>query len=130
MSGISPDIPAGLGMWRVLGLLTVAFILASGQMLFKIAADRLVLGQGPVALAVSFVTRPMVVALVLYGLATLLWVYLLHGLPLSRAYPFIGLVFAFVPLMSWLVFRDALNARYAVGLMLMLAGLYLISAGR
>jgi len=68
--------------------------------------------------------------LVLYGIATVLWVYLLHGLPLSRAYPFIGLVFAFVPFMSWLVFRDALDLRYALGLALMLAGLYLVASGR
>jgi drug/metabolite transporter (DMT)-like permease len=119
-----------IGTWRTVGLLTVAFILASGQMLFKIAADRLVMGQGPLSLAISFVTRPMLVALVLYGIATVLWVYLLHGLPLSRAYPFIGLVFAFVPLMSWLVFRDGLDGRYVVGLALMLAGLYLVSTGR
>lgn len=119
-----------IGTSRTLGLLTVAFILASGQMLFKIAADRLAVGQGPVPLALSFVTPPMLAALVLYGIATVLWVYLLHGLPLSRAYPFIGLVFAFVPLMSWIVFRDALGGRYALGLGLMLAGLYLISSGR
>jgi multidrug transporter EmrE-like cation transporter len=119
-----------IGTWRTAGLLTVAFILASGQMLFKIAADRLVMGEGLLALAASFVTRPMLVALVLYGVATVLWVYLLHGLPLSRAYPFIGLVFAFVPLMSWIVFGDSLDGRYAVGLGLLLAGLYLISTGR
>ena len=119
-----------IGPWRTVGLLTVALILASGQMLFKTAADRLVLGQGPLALGLSFVTRPMIWALVLYGAATVLWVYLLHGLPLSRAYPFIGLVFAFVPLMSWLVFREGVDARYFAGLALMLAGLYLISSGR
>lgn len=119
-----------IGTWRTVGLLTVTLILASGQILFKTAADRLVLGQGPFALAVSFMTRPMIWALVLYGAATLLWVYLLHGLPLSRAYPFIGLVFAFVPLMSWLVFREGVDGRYFAGLALMLAGLYLISSGR
>ena len=130
MNGAAPDLPASLGAGRILGLLTVAFILGSGQMLFKMAAERLVIGQGPVAFALSFVTRPMLAALVLYGVATVLWVYLLHGLPLSRAYPFIGLVFAFVPLLSWIVFRDALDMRYAFGLALMLAGLYLVASGR
>ena len=119
-----------IGIWRTVGLLTVALVLAGGQMLFKAAADRLVLGEGPVALALSFVTRPMLWALVLYGAATVLWVYLLHGLPLSRAYPFIGLVFAVVPLLSWLVFREGVDARYFAGLGLLLAGLYLISSGR
>ena len=119
-----------IGAWRTAGLLTVAVVLAGGQMLFKTAAERLVLGQGPLALALSFVTRPMIWALVLYGAATVLWVYLLHGLPLSRAYPFIGLVFAIVPLLSWLVFHEDVDGRYFAGLGLLLAGLYLISSGR
>ena len=116
--------------WRTVGLVTVAVVLAGGQMLFKTAADRLVLGQGPLAIALSFVTRPMIWALVLYGAATVLWVYLLHGLPLSRAYPFIGLVFAIVPLLGWLVFHESVDGRYFAGLGLLLAGLYLISSGR
>jgi len=119
-----------MGTWRTVGLLTVALVLAGGQMLFKTAAERLVLGQGPLTLALSFLNRPMIWALLLYGAATVLWVYLLHGLPLSRAYPFIGLVFAIVPLLSWLVFREAVDARYFAGLALLLAGLYLIASGR
>lgn len=130
MSAPVPDLPAGIGPGRVLGLLTVAFILGVSQLLFKIAAGRLVVGQGWAAFAQSLVGWPMATVLVLYGVATVLWVYLLHGLPLSRAYPFIALVFAFVPLLSWLVFRDALDLRYGFGLALMLAGLYLIAASR
>jgi drug/metabolite transporter (DMT)-like permease len=72
----------------------------------------------------------MATVLVLYGIATVMWVYLLHGLPLSRAYPFIALVFAFVPFLSWVAFRDALDLRYGFGLALMMAGLYLIAATR
>ena len=72
----------------------------------------------------------MATVLLMYAAATLLWVYLLHGMPLSRAYPFIALAFAFVPLLSWLFFRDALDLRYGLGLAFMLAGLYLIAAYR
>jgi multidrug transporter EmrE-like cation transporter len=121
---------SGLGTGRIVGLLVVAATLGGGQLLFKLAAGRLVLGQGPAALAASFVSLPMIAALVLYGAATVLWVYLLHGLPLSRAYPFVALAFAFVPLLSWLAFRDTLDLRYGLGLALMLAGLYLVASGR
>jgi drug/metabolite transporter (DMT)-like permease len=125
-----PGIPPGLGTARILGLLTVAGVLGGGQLLFKIAAGRLVLGQGTAALAQSFLNLPMLAALALYAAATVLWVYLLHGLPLSRAYPFVALAFAVVPVLSWLVFRDALGPRYVIGLGLMLAGLYLVATGR
>ena len=129
MNGL-PGMPAELGLGRVLGLLTVAAILGGGQLLFKIAAARLTVGKGPAALALSFATLPMLAALVLYGIATVLWVYLLHGLPLSRAYPFIAIAFAFVPILSWIVFGDALGIRYAFGIALLLAGLYLVASGR
>jgi len=130
MNTPSPDLPVQLGAGRVLGLLTVAFMLGIGQVLFKIAAERLIIGRGWTAFAWSLVGWPMAAVLLLYGIATVLWVYLLNGLPLSRAYPFIALAFAFVPLLSWIVFRDALDLRYGLGLALMVAGLYLIAAPR
>jgi len=115
---------------RILGLLAVALLLALGQLLFKLAAERLVLDRGIGALSVSFLSIPMLVAMLVYGATTVLWVYLLHGLPLSRAYPFIALAFAFVPAMSWFAFRDPLDLRYLAGLAIMLVGLYLVSTGR
>ena len=114
-----------IGLGRTLGLLGVAASLGCGQLLFKMAAERLVIGQGLERLARSFVSQPMVAALGLYALATVAWVYLLRGLPLSRAYPFVALAFALVPLMSHFAFGDALGARYLVGLAFILGGLYL-----
>ncbi len=125
-----PELPVPIGAGRILGLLTVAFMLGIGQLFFKIAAERLVIGRGWSAFAWSMVGWPMASVLLLYAVATVLWVYLLHGLALSRAYPFIALVFALVPLMSWFVFRESLDLRYGFGLALMIAGLYLIAAPR
>jgi drug/metabolite transporter (DMT)-like permease len=92
------------------------------------AAERLTLGQGTVALFGSFISLPMLAALALYAVATVFWVYLLHGLALSRAYPFIALAFAIVPLMGWLLLGEALGPRYWLGLGIMLAGLYVIAS--
>jgi multidrug transporter EmrE-like cation transporter len=115
---------------RIVGLLAVAGLLGGGQLLFKIAADRLAVGRGVAPLAASFLSMPMALALVVYAFTTVLWVYLLHGVPLSRAYPFTALAFATVPLLSRFVFGDALDGRYLLGLAVMLVGLYLVSAGR
>lgn len=123
-------VSSGMGAGRVIGLVVVAMILGGGQLLFKLAAERLVLGRGAAAFMTSIASPPMLAALVLYGAATVLWVYLLHGLPLSRAYPFVALAFAFVPLSSWVFFGDVLGPRYVFGLTLMLAGLYLVASGR
>jgi drug/metabolite transporter (DMT)-like permease len=120
-------ISGSLDPLRILGLLLVALTLGGGQLLFKLAAERLVVGQGPVTLLASFISRPMFAALALYALATVLWVYLLHGLALSRAYPFIALAFALVPLLAWLMLGETLGVRYWLGLAVMLTGLYIIS---
>jgi drug/metabolite transporter (DMT)-like permease len=117
----------GLGLGRIVGLLTVALALGGGQLLFKLAAERLVMGQGVSATLLSFISLPMLSALALYAAATVLWVYLLHGLALSRAYPFIALAFALVPLMAWLLLGETLGPRYWLGLGVMLAGLYVIA---
>jgi drug/metabolite transporter (DMT)-like permease len=118
----------GLVALRLAGLLVVALLLGGGQLLFKLAADRLVVGQGFGRPAASFLTMPMAGALLLYGVTTLLWVYLLHGLALSRAYPFIALAFAIVPLLGWLLLNEVLGAQYWIGLAVMLAGLYIVAA--
>ena len=118
--------PDGLSGFRLLGLLIVAAMLGGGQLLFKLAAERLEPGHGAAALIASFISLPMIAALVLYAAATVLWVYLLHGLALSRAYPFIALAFAIVPVLAWLAFGDSLGIRYWLGLVVMLVGLYLI----
>jgi undecaprenyl phosphate-alpha-L-ara4N flippase subunit ArnE len=117
-----------IGAARVLCLLGVAVLLAVGQMLFKLASSRLITGQGPIALLSSLVSLPLLGGLLLYGVTTLLWVYLLRELPLSRAYPFMALAFALVPILSWFFFREGLDLRYGVGLTLMLLGLYLVAA--
>lgn len=119
---------AGIATARVLGLLVVTLMLGGGQLLFKLAAERLTLGQGNAALISSFISLPMLAALALYAIATVFWVYLLHGLALSRAYPFIALAFAIVPLMGWLALGEALGPRYWLGLGIMLAGLYVIAS--
>jgi len=125
---MNPLLPAtGLSLGRLVGLVTVALALGGGQLLFKLAAQRLVVDRGFGALLGSFLTTPMAASLLVYAGATVLWVYLLHGFPLSRAYPFVALAFALVPLLSWLVFGEALGIRYAVGLTLMLCGLYVIA---
>lgn len=118
--------PTGLDALRITGLLLVAAMLGGGQLLFKLAAERLVPGKGAAELIASFVSVPMIAALMLYAAATVLWVYLLHGLALSRAYPFIALAFAIVPVLAWLAFGDSLGARYWLGLLVMLVGLYLV----
>lgn len=104
-----------------------AVMLAIGQILFKRAAET----NPPlrqVADVVGLAANTYVwAALALYGAATLFWIYLLQQIPLSRAYPFAALSFVLVPAFAWLVFGDAISLRYAGGVALIVAGMYLSS---
>ena len=119
-----------LTLWQVGLLLATALSLGAGQVLFKLAATSLQPGGGLLDIAASAVNPYMGVALVVYGLATGLWVYVLRDLPLSVAYPFVALSFAVVPVLGWLLLGETLSARYFVGLCLIVAGIGVMTAGR
>ena len=103
-------------------------MLASGQTLFKFAAATLpplATAEGVIAL---FTNIWFWAALVLYGSATLLWIFILQHVPLSLAYPFAALGFIFVPAIAWVVFKEPLNfIYYGLGIFLILAGLGMIT---
>ena len=99
--------------------------MACGQVLFKLAAMKTA-DAGPGAGMLAFVNIYLAVGLVLYAGLTVLWVWLLRSVPLSKAYPFVALSFIFTPLLSRLVFGDTLNMNYFGGLFLIACGIIVI----
>ncbi len=73
-----------------------------GQLLFKKAA--MLLPPQP-AITDWLFNGWLIVALALYGLTTLLWIWVLRSAPLHLAYPFMGLAFLIVP--TWAGFSWA-----------------------
>lgn len=123
MTGFSPSL-------RFAGLL-LAFLAAdtATQMAFKAAAD----GIGDVPLSLSFVaavaaTPSAWIAVALYGATYVLWMVLLKDRALSLAFPLTALSYVTVPLLSWLVFGEAIGPRTILGIGLILLGVSLIGA--
>lgn len=108
---------------QVAALLGISALLAAGQTLFKLAAMKL---RGAGAASTDLMGLALIpsfwIALVLYGLGTLLWIFILQTVPLSRAYPFMALAFVMVPLLAVLLFSERLNLTYALGALLIVAG--------
>jgi drug/metabolite transporter (DMT)-like permease len=69
-------------------------------------------------------------ALSIYGFATLTWVYVLSTVALSLAYPFLASAFLMTPVGAWFFLGESIGARYFVGLILLLAGLAVISTSQ
>ena len=118
-----------MALGQILLLTSFALLLSLGQILFKRGADSVppIAGLGDLpALAASPV---LWLAVGLYGGATLLWIYILQQVPLSRAYPFAALGFVLVPLFAWSLFGEALGLPYLVGALLIVAGISVIAVG-
>ena len=65
-------------------------------------------------------------ALCVYGIATIFWLYLLQRIPLSLAYPFTALAMVIVPILAMYLFGERVNFSYWIGLVLILAGIIVI----
>ena len=98
--------------------------LSIGQVLFKLAALQL----SEQSLAKAFLLNAwknvyLLTALLLYGVATLLWVWILRRVPLNVAYPFTALAFVFVPAIGVFLLNEPLSARLFAGTLLIVAGI-------
>jgi drug/metabolite transporter (DMT)-like permease len=67
------------------------------------------------------------VAVLLYGLLSILWVWVLTFTPLSRAYPFVAIAFALTPVLGGLVFSEPLSTRLLIGIVIIACGLFFVT---
>ncbi len=104
-----------VGILCVLGL-------AVGQILFKLSSSFLS-ERG------SFFDLKVVVslsvALCLYGVTSIAWVWILQRIELGRIYPIMALAFLLVPLGSHFVFGERFQSQYFVGVFFIVVGIVL-----
>lgn len=114
-------------MTPLLSIYTILCVvcISIGQLLFKKAATAL--PENPQILD-WLLNGWLIASLMLYGLTTLGWVWILRHAPLHLAYPFMGLAFLIVPTLAWLLFNEPLHWRTLVGGALILAGVALASS--
>ncbi|MFD4836106.1 EamA family transporter [Achromobacter sp. NPDC058515] len=94
--------------------------LAIGQILFKVSASALA------QTGTFFSAKPLgalFAAMVLYGITSIAWVWVLQRVELGRVYPIMALAFILVPLGSHLVFGERFNIQYFFGIALIMVGI-------
>ena len=90
---MNPDPQTSLTLAQLIGLVTFAISMATGQVLFKLGATRAAPATDLEGW-MNLIFQPIVItALALYGAATFLWLWLLQKIPLTTAYPFAALAF-------------------------------------
>ena len=91
-----------------------------GQMLFKKAAQSITVTT---AWQHWVFNGWLIAALALYGITTLVWIWVLRHAPLHLAYPFMGLAFLIVPCLGWLFLGEPIHIQTIVGGSLILIGI-------
>ena len=103
----------------ILILLTVV-LLSVGQLLLKLAATDMK------TIDISTLLQPKsILALCVYGIATIFWIAVLRQTPLRIAYPFVGLAFLIVPVLSWFWMDEQISLNTIVGGTVILIGIWI-----
>lgn len=96
--------------------------MTAGQLLFKATAEML---NGADSALQPRVLAVFGVAVGIYGLTTLGWVWILRYADLGRIYSFMALAFILVPLASHFVFGERMTTNQWLGSLFILAGIAL-----
>lgn len=101
-----------------------AVAVASGQVLMKVAS----LSWNETGGLFNIRTLSwLATAFAVYGISSLVWIYVLRHIPLSQAYPFISITFLLVPIASALFFSERFDWINVASAMLIMAGISLNS---
>ena len=101
-------------------ILFTVFLLSVGQVLFKMASGNIVLS--PSGFLASLLSANFFIALVVYMIATMLWLISLKEVPLRVAYPFAALAFFIVPSLGYFFLGEAVSRNTYIGACIIAVG--------
>ncbi len=101
-------------------------LLSIGQVLFKYASEKINITENGILF--GLILNPIVIiALIIYGIATITWIISLTGVELRVAYPYAALAFLIVPLLSHLFLGESININTFIGAFFILFGVFISS---
>ena len=105
-----------------------SMLLCSGQVLLKLSLEKM----GPFSWTLDFLTRNLtnwwfLACGICYGVATLLWFYIIKNFPFSMAYPMISLSYVFGMFAAILFFHEQVPATRWIGVLLIMTGCVFIA---
>ncbi len=110
---------------NIAALCAFTMALAVGQLLFKHVGDAL-RGRPVADAAYALARQPaLYAALAIYGMSTLLWIWILTRVSLVQAYPWVAVGIIVVPILSRYVYHEVAGPMYWVGAALCAIGVVL-----
>ena len=72
-------------------------------------------------------TPQVLIGFICYGVSAILWIAVVSNVDLSLAYPMVSLAYVIVFIASWLLLGEQISALRVVGLLIIVAGVVVIS---
>jgi multidrug transporter EmrE-like cation transporter len=103
----------------------------TGQLILKYAIGHMNLSMaetGPVGYYVKLFSTPIVLlGFFMYGLSSLVWLFILSKLPLSLAYPLVSMGYVLVVFFSWLLLKEQVGWTRLMGVAVICLGVVLLA---
>lgn len=107
-------------------LLFNILLLVAGQTVWKIGLDKT--GGLRLENLLSVLFSPLILlGIFIYGVATLLWLYVLSRLPISVAYPLQSVAYVLALLIAFFFFKESVPPNRWIGAGIILAGITVLS---
>ena len=121
-----------LTYFQILQLVSFTFLMSIGQILFKKTALSLAVNSNESLGLLDGIFKALSVpwlymALCVYGIATIFWLYILQRIPLSLAYPFSAFAMIMVPIIAVYLFGERLTWSYWIGVLFIFTGITIIA---
>lgn len=107
----------------LLTVLTV-LLLSIGQVLFKYASGKINI-ESKGLFAGLLLNPAFIIAIAVYAVATISWLFVLKAIPLKVAYPFAALAFVLVPIFASIFLGETLRFTTFAGAIVIIIGVYI-----
>jgi len=108
--------------WTTWMLILVPIAIGMGQLMFR-ATSQTTGVLSVISIGSLFLNPWFLSAVLLYGVATVAWIFVLQSVPIGRAYQFMSLSFVVVPVGAWWIFGESMDVRQAVGVAVIVGGI-------
>lgn len=98
-----------------------------GQIFFKKGIASSALSPNILSILQTIFTPYVFFGFFIYGLSSIVWLFVLQRFPLSVAYPSLALTYIIVAVLSTFIFKESLNFEKIIGILLIFIGVYFIN---
>lgn len=114
-------------MQAILMAIVVSLLTVGGQALWKLGLSAHGNAPGVMEMVKLFFSPIVLGGTCLYGIATILWLYLLPRYNLSYVYPLMSITYIFSLLIAMIFFKEVIPVSRWVGVLVIGAGIYLVT---